>query len=70
MRSRFYAFTATERGRKEEPPSQKAAPPSAAQKHFNLPFHFPVSPGNHVFYNIIGTGIDPIGTRICLNICI
>ncbi len=34
MRSRFYAFTATERGRKEEPPSQKAAPPSAAQKHF------------------------------------
>ncbi len=34
MRSRFYAFTATEMGRKEEPPSQKAAPPSAAQKHF------------------------------------
>ena len=34
MRSRFYALTATERGRKEEPPSQKAAPPSAAQKHF------------------------------------
>lgn len=34
MRSRFYAFTTTERGRKEEPPSQKAAPPSAAQKHF------------------------------------
>lgn len=34
MRSRFYAFTATERSRKEEPPSQKAAPPSAAQKHF------------------------------------
>lgn len=34
MRSRFYAFTATERGRKEELPSQKAAPPSAAQKHF------------------------------------
>lgn len=34
MRSRFYTFTATEKGKKGELPSKKAAPPSAAQKHF------------------------------------
>lgn len=34
MRSRFYTFTATEKGKKGELPSKTAAPPSAAQKHF------------------------------------
>lgn len=34
MRSRFYTFTAKEKGKKGELSSKKAAPPSAAQKHF------------------------------------
>ncbi len=41
---------------------------SSIHKCLDLPFHLPVSPGNHVLYDVIGTGINPVGMRKCIDI--